>query len=87
MKPYGADKYRSYDTEPEFLSARAYEGRVADEEIAEGVAEVQEACGHTPVTIIVGTCYPGEFEEGSFMVWCECGLVRPANVGHAGVPL
>ncbi len=87
MKQYGADKFRSYDTLPTIKSARAFEGRVADEEIAEGIAELQEACGSDPDVLMTATCYPDEIEAGTAMAWCECGLVRPAYVGHAGAQL
>lgn len=43
MKQYGADKYRSFDTEPAIKSARAFEGRVADAEIQMGLEELDLA--------------------------------------------
>ncbi len=39
MRHYGANKYRSYDTDPQIKSARAYAGRVADEDIAQGLED------------------------------------------------
>ncbi len=59
MRQYGAGKYRSFDTDPTIKCARAWESRVADEEIAEGTHTYTEgkqgcrcgdpACAYAPV--------------------------------------